>query len=741
MKTVTHPLIRPESLEERRYQLSLALRALDGNSMIVLPTGLGKTAIALLVAASRLYTEGGKILFIAPTKPLVEQHLRFFRRFLLLDGDGDFSMFTGETHPQERKERWEACRVCFATPQVIKNDLIAARYSLRDVSLLIVDECHRAVGNYAYVYLAERYRRDARSPLILAMTASPGGDSARVREVCENLGIRVVETRTEEDEDVRPYVHEREVLFVNVDLPEPLAQAILDLNDLLESRLDHLKRQNYTVPRRERLSMRALELINAQIQRRIREKDRSAFLAASVYAECMKIRHAIALAESQGSVALSRYLEKLTREATSGRGSKASLRLVRDPLFQRLLERSAAWKGEMHPKLQIILDLVRRQLEGFPESRIIIFATYRDTVQLLVDHLTANGYPARRFVGQAAKDQEKGLSQKMQIELLQRFRAGEFKVLIATSVGEEGLDVPSTDMVIFYEAVPSEIRSIQRKGRTGRSGAGRIVVLVTRGTSDEVYRYVSQRKEEAMVEGMRAMRSDAVRQQNAGGRQLSISTFVEEEGPLVVVDDRETASRVVEHLESLGARIRLERLDVGDYAVGERILVERKTARDFMDTLVNRDLFGQLRALADAALRPVLIIEGGDLYGIRDIHPNAIRGTLAAIGVDMGISVFFCRDEAETAEMLCVLARREEEGPGGERKIHHRKASRTPREQLEYIVSAFPSIGPRNARILLEHFGSVQAITNAGEEDLRKVKGIGEKSAEQIFELSRRKYL
>ncbi|HZD43194.1 MAG TPA: ERCC4 domain-containing protein, partial [Methanomicrobiales archaeon] len=350
------------------------------------------------------------------------------------------------------------------------------------------------------------------------------------------------------------------------------------------------------------------------------------------------------------------------------------------------------------------------------------------------------GIPCRRFVGQATKDQEKGLSQKMQIDILKRFREGEFRVLIATSVGEEGLDVPSTDMVIFYEAVPSEIRSIQRKGRTGRSGAGRIVVLVTKGTSDEVYRYVSQRKEEAMVQGMRFMSSAPPAKPHTGATgQLSIDAFVEEEVPLIGVDDRESASRVVECLSGMKVRIDLHRLDIGDYAIGDRIRVERKTARDFMDTLVERDLLGQLGRLADAVPRPVLIIEGEDLYRQRDIHPNAVRGTLAAIAVDMGIAIFFSKDEEETAEILYILARREEEGPG-ERKLHPHKTYRSLREQQEYIVSAFPSIGLKNARLLLSHFGSIQAIVNADEKDLLAVKGIGEKTAEQIKSLSQQKY-
>jgi ERCC4-type nuclease len=168
--------------------------------------------------------------------------------------------------------------------------------------------------------------------------------------------------------------------------------------------------------------------------------------------------------------------------------------------------------------------------------------------------------------------------------------------------------------------------------------------------------------------------------------------------------------------------------------------VERKTARDFVDTLINRDLLGQVKAMADAVIRPVLIIEGGDLYSQRDIHPNAIRGVLAALTVDMGVSILFTSDEQETAQMLMVLARREE-GVRGERKVHPHKTHHSVKEDQEYIISAFPEIGLKNARLLLGHFGSVKAITNAEFAELVEIKGIGEKTAQKIFDLSRREYV
>ncbi|KLK87377.1 Hef nuclease [Methanoculleus sediminis] len=750
MNYVSHPLIRSESIEERRYQLSIALRALDANTMVVLPTGLGKTAVALIVAASRLYSHRGRVLVLAPTKPLVEQHLRFFKQFLLIrDGSGpdesDFAMFTGDTSPEERARAWEACRICFATPQVIKNDCLAGRYSLADVALLVVDECHRAVGNYAYVFLAGHYCTAAKDPLLLAMTASPGGDPAKVQEVCDNLHIAAVETRVETDEDVRPYIHERDIQYVDVYLPEELQAAIVVLRGLVESRLARLAKLNFRVPKPDKLSMKALNALNAQIQQRIRTRDPSAFIAASLHAECMKLRHAVSLAETQGSEALKLYLARLGAEGASSAGSKASKRLVADPAYKSLVEAAAGWKEELHPKASIVRELVRAQLAAHPESRIIVFATYRDTVQTLVDTLSSAGITCERFVGQASRDAERGLSQKEQIASLARFREGEFKCLIATSVGEEGLDVPSTDMVIFYEAVPSEIRSIQRKGRTGRSGSGTIVVLVTKGTSDETFRYVSQSRERAMVTGIKGMSSAPAPAPApaptvpSATRQADILSFAPA-GPAITVDDRETSSRVAERLHELGAAIALERLEFGDYAVGDRILVERKTVQDFMNTLVERDLFGQIKAMADAVPRPVLIIEGeDDLYAVRNIHPNAIRGTLAAITVDMGVALIRTRDADDTAEVLYVLAQREG-SERGERKVHPKKSYRSVREEQEYALAAFPNVGLKSARLLLEHFGSLKAIVDAEPEELAAVHGIGEKTARAIWDLARRSY-
>ncbi|HWQ66758.1 MAG TPA: DEAD/DEAH box helicase [Methanospirillum sp.] len=749
MDYISHPLIAENRVEKREYQFSIAMRVLDGNTLVVIPTGLGKTAIALIVAASRLYSTGGKVLMLAPTKPLVEQHLRYFQSLLTLPGgtEGKCVLFTGESAPDIRTAEWDNSTVIIATPQVIKNDLIAGRYSLRDVTLLVVDEAHRAVGNYAYVFLATRYMETASNPLILAMTASPGGNQEKVSDIVTNLQIRGVETRSDEDPDVKPYIHDKEFEIIHVNLPDELKSALDDLYSLIDDRLGQLKELGLPAPDRKNLSMKALQELSALIQQRIAERDGSGFVAASIHAECMKLRHAVSLAESQGSMVLRGYLQKLEAEGLTAGGSKASKRIAEDIRFRRLLDTANGWEEEVHPKLLMLPGLVEQLLLEHPESRVMIFATYRDTVKMIVDTLQARGIPAERFVGQATKDSEKGLSQKKQIAALKRFREGEFMVLVATSVGEEGLDIPSTDVVIFYEPVPSEVRSIQRKGRTGRHGAGRIIVMITRNTSDEFFRFVSQNREKAMAKQMGRLGRRATNEAQAAltrsPEDAARDRAAQEEafsGPEVVVDDRELVSKVAECLASAGAKISLERLLFGDYRIGDRILVERKTSRDFVDTLIERDLLGQIRQMAGNCLKPVLIIEGGDLYGQRDIHPNAIRGALAAIGINFGVTIFTSEGPQETADILMVLARRESDEGSQERGPAQKRVYEGNTEAQEAIIAAFPEIGLKHARSLLEAFGSLQAVIDAEKEDLQQVAGIGAKKAERIYELSRLPY-
>jgi ERCC4-related helicase/ERCC4-type nuclease len=747
-----HPHLLPQTVEKRLFQLDLAATALKASSLIVVPTGLGKTVIALMVLLARM--DKGRVLFLAPTKPLVEQHAVFLQRVLK---DRDLvTMMTGESPPEKRIASWGKSRIVVSTPQVIENDLLSRRIDLEDVSLVIFDEAHRAVGGYAYVYIADRYHREAKSPLVLGITASPGSHSEKIAEICTNLCIEKIQTRTENDPDVAPFVHEREIEWIKLTVPKELLLIRSAIEELLRRRIDDLNllgispaKIDARSSKKELLGLQAILMSSAK-----NEANKSTFAAISLMAEILKLHHGVELAETQGPDALGRYFQRLEGEALSRSGSKASRRIMQDPGFRQVVDALQSLEVE-HPKPAAVKRLLEEQIASNPESRIMVFTNYRDTATALLKFLNdGSAVRAVRFVGQASRENDEGLSQKKQAEILQKFRAGDYNVLIATSVGEEGIDIPATDLVIFYEPVPSEIRSIQRKGRTGRARAGRVVVLMAKGTRDEAYYWISERREKTMNQQIRGLSGDIqeyLQKELPPGQQQITEAWhadlvergeqteqkeAEEPGKIpakIFVDSRER--EMAKLLESLGIEVTVKNLEVGDYVVSDRVAIERKTAQDFVASIIDpeRNLFRQIADLARTYDRPVLVLEGRDLY-TRQMNAGSIRGAMISVAVDYGVPIIPTEGRDETAAVIAMLARRELR-EGHEPKLHGHKTARTLKEQQEYLISAISSVGPTVARNLLKHFGSVEKIMTASSEQLQEVELVGPKIAERIREL------
>jgi len=491
---VDHPLIRRGRIEDRDYQRNIADSCLKRSTLVVLPTGMGKTVIAARVIAHILGSRGGTVLFLAPTKPLVEQHAAFLRDVLVVDADR-IAVFTGEvTSPEERELLWRTSKIVASTPQVIRNDVKQGRIDLEGVSLVVFDEAHRAVGNYAYVDVAAAYTENP-AGLALGMTASPGSRAETIVEVCGNLGIEAVEIRTEFDPDVVNYVHDIEVEPILVD-PTGAAREIREvLTKVLDEQIERLRTCGFLqgVPRPTTKDLlRAGQEIRGRLD--AGERTGALYTAATAQAIAMKVNHAVELAETQGMESLISYLDRTEAEADS----RADRQFLNRPEVAKTRALAAGANAE-HPKVKKVLWVVREQFLKKPDSRVILFTHYRDTSELMVRELAAlPGIKAVRFVGQATRGNDVGLTQKEQVEIIERFKAGDHNVLVCTAVGEEGLDIPATDLVVFYEPIPSEIRTIQRRGRTGRGRAGRVVMLVTRDTRDVAYFYSSKKKERKM---------------------------------------------------------------------------------------------------------------------------------------------------------------------------------------------------------------------------------------------------
>jgi len=503
---VDHPLLAPSFIERRLYQIRLAGTARNGHTLVCLPTGLGKTTVSLLVTAQRLYDVGGKSLFLAPTKPLVQQHADFYREALNVPDD-EIVVFTGDVRPDDRAALWQDAQIVIATPQVIENDLIGNRISLRDVTHLTFDECHRASGDYAYVYIAERYHADAEDPLVTGMSASPGGDEEAILDVCENLGIVDVEVMTEEDADVSEYTHDTDVEWNRIQLPDEILEIRDALNDVITDRLEKLKQLGVTKSTKPDISQKKLNRMRAELQRLMNADKSEGYKGMSTHAEVMKLRRAVELVETQSVESVRRYFERQRNAARSSGASKASQRLVAEPKVREAMRKAESFDG-LHPKFRKTRILLAETLGIQNGERVIVFTESRDTAEALTEFLSES-FSVRRFVGQGDREGSDGMTQNEQQETLDKFRNGEFEVLVSTSVAEEGLDVPEVDLVLFFEPVPTAIRSIQRKGRTGRQADGRVVVLLAEDTRDEAYFWISRRREKTMQNELRDLKGAA----------------------------------------------------------------------------------------------------------------------------------------------------------------------------------------------------------------------------------------
>ena len=432
--------------------------------------------------------------------------------------EDSITVVTGKNSPQTRRTIWnqKESRLVFATPEVVKNDLVERRLSLDEFSLLVFDEAHRAVKDYAYTLIAKYYVQQSLHPVILAMTASPGSERGKIEEVCNNLSIEKIEYRNEDDSDVKQYINPIDTTWKWFTIPQEYKYISTSLRAMLEDKLQVLIKRGLLIKKHPKWIFKSdLLKLGEEIRYKINSSQEE--LRGPLYSALMQQSSALTLMycaeliESQGSQSLKAFLERIERD-----GGKANQSLLNDNRIKEIQALLNSLKIE-HPKTKYLVELLN-QYYSFQSDRnnntnsnirkssdqtskrpkALVFTHYRDTARKVVEILTENGIKASRFVGQAKRELDIGMDQVEQSAVLQSFRDGEFEVLVATSIAEEGLDIPQVDLVVFYEPIPSEIRYIQRRGRTGRKSSGRVIILAAKDTIDERYLYASKRRMEKM---------------------------------------------------------------------------------------------------------------------------------------------------------------------------------------------------------------------------------------------------
>ena len=738
MSNIIHDLIKTDSVEARLYQEVLVSKIIEkGNSLVVAPTALGKTIVAVMLAAHKIKENPqGKVLFLAPTKPLVVQHEKSFKKFLKIDEEKIISI-TGTTKPLDREQIYKNKTIINATPQTIENDLLNGRLSLKGFDLVIYDEAHRAVGDYAYVFINLQLQKQNPSSLVVALTASPGSEEEKIQDVCRNLSIKNIEVKNNEDSDVKPYVNEIEIDWVKVELPPKFREVKTYLEEFQKKQLKILKQMHVAQTENKNYynRVRLLEM-QSMIRKRLQNGHNSSlYIAISKSAALLKVAHAEELVDTQGIGALNNYFNKLIEEAARGK-SKAAKAIVEDSGIKKAIAitRDLFEQNIQHPKYAELKKIILDQFKAKPESKIIVFNHYRDSIREVVKFLkTEKKINPTRFIGQATKGTEKGMSQKVQEETLNELRSGKFNVLVASSVAEEGLDIPSVELVIFFEPVPSEIRTIQRRGRTGRAGKGKNIILMTKGTRDEAFYWAARGKENKMKNTLKKMRGTKLENQS------TLGSFTQEKSDeiIIFVDSREQASTVTKTLFEKECKIIMKQLTVGDYVLSKDVCVERKTVEDFLASMIDGRLFTQLVDLRENYEKPLMIVEGNmqELYTLRNIHKNSIIGALTSIALDYNVPILNTKNSSETSDYLFVIAKREQIGKDKEVAIRVGRKGLTINEQQRFVVEGLPLVGPQLARNLLLEFGSISGIVNAGEKELTNTEGLGKVKARKIKKL------
>ena len=511
-KTIENTYLRQDNIESRKYQLEIAKKCAYKNSLVVLPTGLGKTIIGVYVAALTLekFPPDSKIIVLAPTRPLINQHYDSFKNLMTIPEEL-FVVLTGKINPDKRVELFQEKQIIFYTPQTLRNDLVNLKYSLESACLIIFDEAHHATGDYAYTLIADKFVEQNPDGTILGLTASPGASKEKIRVLCENLYVpkENIHTRTRKDMDVKSYLKPMDIYKIGVNLTELMEEVYSAVQILLEERLQYLSQLNFISTKSDKLHTKIIRKdllkLNAELVRLVKgDGDKTGVYGAlSVNAQGLILFHMLELIEQQGLDVLLIYLTKVKQDARKKTSSKAVKILASDHRIHQIfieLKKNEDLSPEqlIHPKYYLLENLLVQELQRNPDSRILVFVKLRDSVKNIVSKLKFDNHgvikPAR-FVGQSTRSKDdKGMSQKKQLEILEQFKRGVVNILISTNVGEEGLDIAECDLVVFYDVVASEIRFIQRKGRTARHREGKVIILYCKDTHDEIYMHIALTK-------------------------------------------------------------------------------------------------------------------------------------------------------------------------------------------------------------------------------------------------------
>lgn len=484
----------------RDYQYNIVARGLFHNLLVALPTGLGKTFIAATIMLNWFrWTKSAQIVFVAPTKPLVSQQVEACFGIAGIPRS-ETTMLTGGISPGLRAEEWTNKRVFFMTPQTLVNDLKNGYCDAKKIVLVVIDEAHRATGAYAYVEIIKFMRRFNQSFRILALTATPGNSVDTVQEVINGLDIARVEIRTEFSLDIRQYIHSKSTDRQVFNNSEEMIMVMDLFSKAVQPVLNKLSQFN-AYWSKDPMALTPFGLTQARQKWMGSDAGRNATFPVKgmvnrIFTVLASLAHGVELLKYHGIGPFFHTMVNFRNAQAVNQNGRYEREIIDSEHFSKMMTRLQFWMSNEtfigHPKLEYLQGKVLEHFSNVSENsttRIMIFAHYRDSAEEIVRVLNRNAPLIRPhvFVGQAASKGSEGMDQKKQLEVIQQFKEGKYNTLVATSIGEEGLDIGEIDLIMCYDSSASPIRMLQRMGRTGRKRAGNIILLLMRGKEENSF--------------------------------------------------------------------------------------------------------------------------------------------------------------------------------------------------------------------------------------------------------------
>lgn len=201
----------------------------------------------------------------------------------------------------------------------------------------------------------------------------------------------------------------------------------------------------------------------------------------------------------------------------------------------------------------------------------------------------------------------------------------------------------------------------------------------------------------------------------------------------IIMDNRERNEGILLCLKSKDVIIEHRQMPVGDYVLSERVCIERKTESDLQNSVINSRLFDQLDRLKHSFEKPILLIERDEI-GF-SLGENVMLGLIASLYIDYGVQVIYSKGPADTVDIICAIASREQHAKGKMPRLVGLKRAYSDYQWQMLVLRSIPGVGEKLAGDMLKRFKSIRAIAHAEVEELMEVEKIGKKKAQRIWEV------